>query len=150
MKKLFLVFVVFNVFIGCKKAKLKGNYFAFGEAYNMSINDGATFYLVKRGELYPDDMNSYTNQPMRFKNEVLSKDKYELAKKLQDELPEYFYNNASATYGCPDCADQGGFHIQIGEGSSVKTFHIDTDVSKQPQEIRSFVASLKLTLEKLK
>jgi hypothetical protein len=86
---------------------------------------------------------------MDFKDDKLSKDKYKLAKKLQDEIPNFLKERSSATYGCPDCADQGGYHIEIGDNKSVKTFHIDTDVSKQPTEIREFVASLKSVLEEL-
>jgi hypothetical protein len=149
MKKLAFVIVVLSMFISCKKAETTGKYFAFGSAYNFSIGDHATFYLLKNCNLYPDNMERYTNQKMNFKDDKLSKDKYKLAKKLQDEIPNFLKERPSEYFGCPDCADQGGYHIEIGDNKSVRTFHIDTDVSKQPTEIREFVASLKSVLEEL-
>ncbi len=150
MKKLALLILALGLLTTCKKAELKGEYFVFGESYNMSIGDGVTLFLLKNGNLYPDNMDRYTNEEWTFKNDKLSKDKYKLAKQLLDELPNYFNDNPSATFGCPDCADQGAYYIKIGERNSIKTFYIDTKVSTQPVEIREFIVSMKSTLKQLK
>lgn len=149
MKKLAFIIVVLGMFASCRKAETTGKYFAFGSAYNMSSGDQARFYLLKNCNLYPDNMEQYTSQKMDFKDEKLSKDKYNLAKKLQNEIPSFLKERSSTTFGCPDCADQGGYHIEIGDNKSVKTFHIDTDISKQPEEIKEFVASLKSVMNEL-
>jgi hypothetical protein len=151
MKKLALIILVLVMFTTCRKAELKGKYFAFGSSYNMAIGDGLTFFLIKNGNLYSDNMDrSNYKEEWTFNNDKLSKDKYKLAKQLLDKLPDYFKDNGSDTFGCPDCADQGAYHIKIGEHNSIKTFHIDTKVSTQPAEIREFIVSLSSTLKQLK
>lgn len=151
MKKLALVILALGLLTTCKKAELKGRYFAFGSSHNMAIGDGLTFFLIKNGNLYSDNMDkSIYSEEWTFNNDKLPKEKYKLAKQLLDQLPDFFKDNDSNTFGCPDCADQGAFHLKIGEYNSVKTFHIDTKVSTQPTEIRAFIISLKSTLDKLK
>ena len=88
--------------------------------------------------------------PLKFKNETLPVDKFNLAKKLLDKFPQYLLFNPNKTFGCPDCADQGGYYIEIKEkNGEVKNWHIDTDTSKQPAEIRAYIEDLRMLLGQL-
>ena len=104
--------------------------------------------MIKKGELYPDNMNAVGDK-LKFKNQKLSKDKYNLAKQLLDQLPDYLKNASSSNFGCPDCRDQGKYYIEIKENSSIKKFQIDTDTSQVPGEIRAYVAKLESVLKQL-
>jgi hypothetical protein len=67
----------------------------------------------------------------------------------KDNFPEYLLDNPGKTFGCPDCADQGSFHIEVKENGVLKFWHIDTDSNKQPAEIRSYMERMRVILSQL-
>jgi hypothetical protein len=135
----------------CKKDEpSNGDYFAFGYASGFCIGNCAHFYLIKDNNLYPDDMDRYLNSILKFKSDALSKDKYNLAKKLVDSFPIYLKYNPNKTFGCPDCLDQGGFHIEIKENEQINRWHIDPDTVNLTIEIRAYVKEIQNTLDQLR
>jgi hypothetical protein len=64
--------------------------------------------------------------------------KADVAQKLLSKLPSYLLSNPDKEFGCPDCHDQGGIHIEYATGNDIVKWHIDTDTAALPAEIRSF------------
>lgn len=89
--------------------------FALVSAHGFCLSNCADFFVIKNGNIYPDDFDYFVDSATKFKSEALPIQKYNLAKKLTDDFPVYFIKNPNKTFGCPDCADQGGFHIEINE-----------------------------------
>ena len=149
--KLTLLFGLILLLTFCKKDDLlKDNYFVFGVAYGECNTDCATFYLIENNKIYPDNMNSYYNYPLKFKNDQLTLSNYNLAKKLIDDFPKYLTDNPNKTFGCPDCHDQGGIHINIKENGENKIWHIDPEISKLPLELQNYVQEIQDILSQLK
>ena len=89
MKKLAFIVLTFVVLNSCKKATLNGNYFAFGSASGMCSGNCTTFFLIKKDNLYPDDMKYYDNKKLKFKNEKLSENSSQIT--LGDWLTHFTY-----------------------------------------------------------
>ncbi|MCX6334918.1 MAG: hypothetical protein NT092_11550 [Bacteroidia bacterium] len=135
----------------CKKDDpLDIDYFAFGTAYGECLGNCANFFMIKDNNLYADDMDYYSGSTLKFQNEPLPVEKYNLAKQLLDDFPGYLEDNPNVSFGCPDCADQGGIHIEIKEDGVVKSWHIDTFVTNQPDKIRDYIQEMLDVLEQLK
>lgn len=150
MKNIILFSFLVLVLFACKKEKtVNDDYLAFGMAYNYCVGNCAHFFLISGNKLYPDDMERYGAEPLKFKQTALSNDKYILGKQLLDNFPQYLKNNPDSVFGCPDCHDQGGYHLQLKQGSNVINWHIDADTAYQPAAIRNYIEALKATLAKL-
>jgi len=126
------------------------DYFAFGEARGMCDGNCTNFFIIIDGKIYPDDIDYYYASPFKFKSIALPGDKYDLALKLKDSFPTYLIDNPNKTFGCPDCIDQGGIHIEIKEKGQIKQWHFDTIISNIPPEIQNYVQEIEITLDKLK
>jgi hypothetical protein len=138
-------------FTSCTKDKLENlDYFSFGNAYGFCQGNCANFFLIKGDKIYPDDMDYYYGSSLKFMEEALPGEKYNLAKKLIDNFPAYLIDNPNRTFGCPDCADQGGIHIEIKEKGQIKRWHLDTTVSNLPAAIQDYVKEIAIVIEQLK
>lgn len=125
------------------------DYFAFGRAFGECGGENcAVFYKVKNNQLFADNMEYYTDE-MSFKNEALSNEKYLIAKQIENEFPAFLTNSTTMTYGCPDCADQGGFHFEIRKNGVVKTWHIDTKIEEQPPAIKEYIQKVNGAIDEL-
>lgn len=136
--------------LSCTKDNLEDlDYFSFGKAYGFCLGNCTNFYIIKDQNIYPDDMDYYI-EPMKFKSEALPIEKYYLAKKLIDNFPSYLIDNPDKTFGCPDCADQGGIHIEIKENGRTKRWHFDTTISNLPAKIQAYVIQISDVIDQLK
>lgn len=143
------IFLFLSILIttSCNKADLSDiDYFAFGTAHGECLGNCAVFFKIEAGKLYPDDM-LYYSENLNFMNDPLPDARYQLVKKLVDDFPKYLLDNPDKTFGCPDCADQGGIHIQISEKGTLKNWHIDTVVDNQPAEIRGYITKVLSAIE---
>jgi len=149
LNSLFIATLCLVVFNSCKKdPKTNPDYFAFGEAHGRCIADCARFFKISNDEIFSDDMNHFQGN-LKFQTKPLDKSKFEIAKVLKEKFPDFLKNNVNKTFGCPDCADQGGYHIEIRQKNVVRFWHIDTNVNEQPAEIRSYVQELESVISKL-
>jgi hypothetical protein len=151
MKNFAFISIVIISLLACsceKDNQLSGNdYFIFGTAHGECIGNCAIFYKITEDKLYIDDMDYLAE--FVFLPEPLSYEKYLLTIGLVEDMPEYLSENPDETFGCPDCADQGGIHIEYRKNGVTHFWHIDTDVSQQPIEIREYVVELLSVMESL-
>ncbi len=149
--KSILIIISFLFISSCTRESLDNpEYFSFGEAYGFCQGNCATFFQIKDNMIYPDDIDRYVDTNLKFKTEALGADKYNLAKQLIENFPSYLTNNPDQTFGCPDCADQGGIHIEIKEDGQIKRWHFDTKISLLPAAIRDYVQEVSAVIGALK
>jgi hypothetical protein len=136
----------------CQKEgfSLKGetDYIIFGSSYGMCVGDCAVTYLLKSDGLYRSKDYLKTGNVSSF-TEKLSDEKFQQLKNIPSSIPSELinYTKDEETFGCPDCADQGGYYLElIREGKKHKTFRIDTNtdqlqdyVKKAAEEIRKAI-----------
>jgi hypothetical protein len=158
MKKLLSIPLFLMLFTSCKKETthlLKKetiqpavSSFSFGVSHGYCIGECAKFYSIVEEQIFPDDMQRL-QQPLLFKPEALSNEKYLIAKTLVDSFPAYLIDNPDTTFGCPDCYDQGVIYLELKNDEGVKYWIIDMDEKGQPSEIRDYIQQLKVVLSQL-
>jgi hypothetical protein len=116
--------------------------FVFGTSYGNCLGDCDRYYAVKDGQVYRAD-GEYTPGPLVLDNSPLPSPKSVIAKQLLQDLPSYLLDHPDQTFGCPDCRDQGAIHIEYVPNTAsdlpyIAKWHIDTDTSAIPVEIRKY------------
>jgi len=101
----------------------------FGVYHGFCQGDCAHLFKYENGEVFRDDINSFYQEEIGFSNESESALESR-AKKVLDAFPESLKENTQETYGCPDCADQGGYFISLDIDGSSREWRLDT----RPQE----------------
>ncbi len=135
----------------CEKSNLSPELtLIFGEAYGFCAGDCAHFYQINDQHLLKDNIEQYESTPPGFDSTPLSTADYELAKPLLVDFPAFLLGNTNQTFGCPDCADQGGIHIYYSNNTASFFWHIDTNVDNQPPEIRDYIKQLRDVIAALK
>jgi len=127
-------------------------YFVFGMAYGECQGDCVTFFAIDNGLAYADDMNYFyrNGEDIQLLASALPHDKYEQIRNLKNKLPDYLAKHTNQTFGCPDCHDQGLIYIEGLQNGQKVHWMIDTDVEKQPVEIRNYIAELLTVFKQLK
>ena len=151
LNRLVLLLMILAIVSGCEKNHepgIDGN-LVFGEAFGFCAGDCAHFFQIKDGSLFRDKVDRYTGGELIFEDTPLSNDKYKLAVPLLDNFPEYLKVHPNETIGCPDCADQGGYHFILKSQRESQYWHIDTNTGSQPNEIRTYIEQVKSVLEQL-
>lgn len=149
--RLVLLLMILASVSGCEKnlePGIDGN-LVFGVAYGFCAGDCAHFFQIKEGALFKDKVERYAGDDLIFEDAPLSNDKYILAEPLVRDFPKYLIENPNETIGCPDCADQGGYHLILKNEGESQYWHIDTSTGSHPQEIRAYIEQLKSVLEQL-
>ena len=148
--KIISLFILLVFLFSCTKVNLDDiDYFAFGSAHGFCMGNCADFFIIQDGKIYPDDMDYYNSSAMKYKTEALPAEKYKLAKTLIDNFPKYLNDNPDKTFGCPDCADQGGIHIEIKDKGQIKIWHFDTNISNLPVSIQDYVQEISSVIDQM-
>lgn len=140
-------------FAACKKAPTPADsldYFIFGSGYCHCISDCGTFYQYTPSNLVKGDGQSCQSADYTFKGASLNADAIARAEALLKALPDALYASEETTFGCPDCADQGGYYIEIKKGGVVKSWKIDTNEGALPEFLKPLHQKIRETLEALK
>ena len=137
----------------CQKEgfSLKGetDYIIFGSSYGMCVGDCAITYLLKSDGLYKSKDYLKTGNVNSF-TEKLSDEKLQQLKNIPSSIPSELinYTKDEETFGCPDCADQGGYYLEIiREGKKHKTFRIDTNTDQLQDYVKKVAAEISKAIE---
>ena len=126
--QILILFMLFGLSSACEKSKdlplVEGNYLIFGHYYGLCMGEECieTFKLTA-DNLYEDTNDSYNENDFNFV--LLPESLFEQVRDLWDEIPSELLAEADQTFGCPDCADQGGLFIQYAAEGEVQTWRID-------------------------
>lgn len=112
----------------------------FGVSYTLCAGgDCDHYYAISEGKLYPTS-GKYHPGPLVIGSGTLSQTKYLMAKTVLDDIPEFLLRqeNHNATFGCPNCHDQGEMNFEYLYNGEVVKWHIDNDTTALPAELRTF------------
>ena len=85
-------------------------------------------------DMYPSRTEPYTGKFIVIPNLPVT-----LREKLISETPAELINTPTQVFGCPDCADQGGYYIDIAPKEGAKKFWIiDTNKSAVPEYLHDY------------
>ena len=97
-------------------------------------------------------------------NYFMTKDKSSLSTKIKDSvkielaisiiknIPKRFFqaDKLQQKFGCPDCFDQGGFFIEIGQSKKTKIIYIDSQYENLETDIKKFADFFYKTFRELR
>ena len=99
-------------------------------------------YRLTRTDLFEDVNDVYPpasqSAQMPFDYQLISQEKFALVDGLLDEIPAELLEQESQIFGCPDCADQGGFYVSWTELGETQEWFIDMSQSEIPEYLHDF------------
>lgn len=114
------------------------DYLIFGHFYGMCFGDGCVLtYKLTDDTLFKDAINSYSGTDFDFA--PMAEDNFEAVNDLMDYFPQDLLEDNRSTFGCPDCADQGGLFIEYSKNGKVQTWRIDQSKRNSPEYLHPFM-----------
>lgn len=113
-------------------------YLIFGTYAGSCMGDCVDLFKLTPDALYKDRSKKRPYQESFFVGdfEKLPETKYQKVSALLGGVNPLQGKSAGDTYGCPDCADQGGIYIEYGKGEDRIKGYLDTRVDALPEELR--------------
>lgn len=123
--------------------------FIFGVAYGFCGGNCVHLFKMTDGNIYPDLMDKGNPEEATFSSVPLNDQKYQLAVPIREQFPEALFDEKE-TIGCPDCADQGGYYIQLTRDGEVFKWRIDTQTKSLPDFLQDYAEKMGGVIEDLK
>jgi hypothetical protein len=127
----------------------KEDYLIFGRYGFECLGSCITVYKLQAGQLFADNLEYGFPEPDDFQTTPLSAADFQVAQVLSNEFPEELLETEQRIFGCPDCADQGGFYLSLKRNGTVTTWQIDMDDVDQTAGILNYKARIAEVLENL-
>ncbi len=127
----------------CQKDNIQPNLFGdnpvfiFGTSYGHCMGNCVNLYKIVDGKIYPDLLDRGNPADATFSEMPLSDVDYQLALPVMAQFPEALWE-AKSPIGCPDCADQGAYFIQVEKEGEVFQWLIDRDEEKLPEYLKPY------------
>ncbi len=126
------------------------DYFIFGSAHCHCLNHCATLYKYTPAMLVKGAGESCQPADYTYNGRTLGAGAIAKAEKLLLAVPAELYAAQDTVFGCPDCADQGTFYVEVKKDGAVMSWRIDTNESDLPAFLKPFHQKIKETLEALR
>lgn len=114
-------------------------YLIFGTFYGFfteNLDDAIDTYKLTSDALYIDTNNSWDINKAQFTQ--LSNEKFNLVKNLINAVPSELIILNDSTFGCPNCADQGGVNVRYHKNGVEKRWVMDQHNDYNPEFLRDF------------
>ncbi|MBK8405680.1 MAG: hypothetical protein IPL25_16905 [Saprospiraceae bacterium] len=135
---------------GCCKIEKEEELFIFGRYFGECIGDCCTFYKLTDHTLLPDVEDYFNNKKINFSHHPLPEIKENLARDLFKDFPTSLFNIKEPVIGCPDCADQGGYYLEIMKEGINYSWNIDKWSPDTDAIVKSYLDKIDVTLIQLR
>jgi hypothetical protein len=116
----------------------ESTFLIFGHFYGECQGEGCVETFKLTGEnLYEDTIDDYSASNFDFV--ALDNALFERVKDLADTIPAELLETEDSTFGCPDCSDGGGLHLEFTQNGSTKKWRVDLDKSNVPGYLHDFI-----------
>lgn len=157
MKKLFCLLSLFALSLyACNDIETEtadADYVIFGRYAGFCQGDCFSVFRVNSTNLVEDETSErFTGDDYQFEpGRVLSDTQYGLAKVLLTKIPAELLATDKTVFGCPDCADQGGFYLSFSLKGKSKSIRLDTrQTDDQSEEVLLFKDQLSEVIEAIR
>lgn len=154
-KSLSLFLLIFLSFSACDDGfteVVNEDYFVFGRFSGFCVGDCFSVFKADSESLTEDETSEkYTGADYEYiPGRTLNQGELLLAKELFAEIPSTLLANDKEVYGCPDCADQGGFYINFKINGIERTFLLDTrQTDDQSETLLTYKEKLATLIQEL-
>lgn len=126
-----------------KNPQTEVDYLVFGHFYGFCIGSETCIEIFKLNDeqLFEDSKDQLPDRTNFYDGNYLALDqsKFEQVKDLMGYFPENLLNETDTVFGCPDCADQGGFYIEYKSDSTHKFWIFDKAIESNPAFTHDFL-----------
>jgi hypothetical protein len=131
--------------------KTNTEYLTFGHYYGMCLGEGCVeIFKLTTTELLEDQNDHYPHTKQFYVGNyaALDENKFNLVKNLMDDFPSELLQTDTLSFGCPDCADQGGLYIEYFFNNKRRMWTIDQAKRNVPAYLHVFMDKVneKITL----
>lgn len=120
----------------------EGDFLIFGHFYGLCAGEECVeTFKLENEQLYEDRNDEYPFADS-YHFSKLENEKYEGVKDIMNLLPSQLINEQDSTFGCPDCADQGGILIQYSKDGHLQNWTVDNDRDNVPAYLHTFMDSV--------
>lgn len=147
MRNLFIILSLILLSTSCKKdiSFSENDYLVFGFFYGFCNGDDCVrLFVLEENKLY-EDPNDFNGTKLGFI--PLSNEKFLQVKDLVDYIPNQLFQKENETFGCPDCADQGGIYVKYLIDGKKGEYRIDSNKNAIPIYLHEFVDEINEKLE---
>jgi len=121
-------------------------YLSFGHLYGLCQGEECVeIFRIDESGVFEDTKDEYPSRSEAYKGDFSLKVDIDPAsfELLITTFPEALLNEEEVVLGCPDCADQGGYYIEIAKLEGTKRFWIlDTNKSSVPAYAHAYMDSI--------
>ena len=106
MKNLIFI-VIMSLLVSCAKETVKPvntDQLVFGKYCGFCGGNCTWLYKIEGEKIYPDIVNSYSHDGLKFSDTPLANEKYDKAKVLQNNIKGYSVAPSTASAGCRSVA----------------------------------------------
>ena len=124
------------------------DYLIFGHFYGHCMGEECVeIFKLTDEALFEDGSDSYLATEFEFS--PLGAEAYDVARELKAALPAPLLNSTETTFGCPDCADQGGLYIEISSNGERRSWRIDQDKRMVPGYLHFFMDQVNQVIDSI-
>jgi len=128
------------------------DYLIFGKFAGFCLGDNCVrIFKLDKNQLGEDTLDKYPDRQNFYIGDYtkLDKAKYDKAVGLLDKFPTDLLNETDTVFGCPDCADQGGYYLELNLNTTHKFWIIDTSKGSVPEYLHEYMDELSGIIEEL-
>ena len=115
----------------------EADYLIFGYHVCFCDNCCTTGYKIREGNLFKGE-KADLQAPYKFDSTPLEASKYELAKKLLEDLPTELLNENGQLFGCGGCLDQPVYYVELKKDDVVYKWQIDSRIADLPAYLQDY------------
>lgn len=126
----------------CKKDTPKlgsGDYLIFGHFHGECMGEECVEMFELTSDELKEDSNDHYGGDGPYNFTSLTAEKFELVAGLAADIPAELIEQPDSTFGCPDCADQGGIYIELKEEGTTHKWTIDKSKTGSPDYLHDFI-----------
>jgi hypothetical protein len=119
--------------------------FVFGKFACFCAGQCMTAYRLADGQLVRGT-SKCSPEELTYESSPLPAAGLTLAEELYKALPAELLSACNQTFGCPDCADQGGYYLSVKKNGSVCFWRLDKPDFNLPPEFHPLAAKIEQTM----
>jgi len=151
LEKIFLALLIATsaLFTSCKKDTVSSNlgsdFIAFGHFHGFCAGEQCIeIFKITNLEISEDQKDEYPPRDDFYKGnyQPVKDASWNTISDLVKNIPDSLWTISDPVIGCPDCADQGGFYIEVKRGGDHRFWLIDKSKSAQPEFLKTYTESV--------
>ena len=125
--------------------------FIFGTYFGHCFGNCSHIYKLEHKKLYSDEVDYlFPNDELQFSSEpIMEQSKIDLAIEIQQAFPAILLMSTDTVWGCPDCADQGGYYFEWKSELINRRWFVDTNSEELDAEVHQYLLDLNEKLQRI-